>query len=265
MEWTSDALVLTTRKHGEADLIAEVMTPGYGRHLGLVRAGRSARKTPILQPGNTIRATWKARLATQLGRFTVELIKSRSGEMFSSPVALYSLQHVAALYRLLPERDSHPALYDALGVVLDNLETASICGPLLVRLELHLLQELGYGLDLSACAATGRVDDLAYVSPRSGRAVGREAGQPYHDKLLPLPAFLVDGQRQRGSEISYRDIQQGFQMTQFFLERLYRERQDEDAAAAPFSRSKTSLLSSLEKAYRQSQPWDFLGLPAAGS
>lgn len=272
MEWTSDALILATRKHGEADLILEVMTPENGRHLGLVRSGRSRRQSPALQPGNTVRATWKARLANQLGQFRIELLNGRAAEFLGSAAALNGLQHLAALLRLLPERDNHPKLYPALEVLVDHLGEPEIASPLLVHFELQLLTELGYGLDLSACAATGRIDDLAYVSPKSGRAVSREAGLPYHDKLLPLPAFLVEGQRQTGSEISFREISEGFRLTQFFLERIFHERhsyqatQDSDGAlpVPPFTVSRASLLGPVEKAYRTSQPWDFIDFPAMG-
>ncbi|MBO0345009.1 DNA repair protein RecO [Roseibium sp. CAU 1637] len=261
MEWTSDAFILATRKHGEADLILEVMTPAHGRHLGLVRSGRSRRHSPILQPGNSVRATWKARLISQLGRFQIEPLTARAGSLMGSATALNGLQHLAALLRLLPERDSHPQLYSALSVLVEHLDRPNVAAPLLVRFELQLLQELGYGLDLSTCAATGLTDDLAYVSPRSGRAVSRDAGKPYHDKLLQLPSFLVDGQRQQGSEISYPEISQGFQLTHFFLERLHRGRSGEDAPAPPFAASRAGLVNVLEGAYRKTQPWDFINLP----
>lgn len=261
MEWTSEALILATRKHGENDLIVEVMTSEHGRYHGLVRSGRSRRQSPVLQPGNTVSATWKARLQQQLGQFRIELVTARAGRFLTSPNALHGLQHLAALFRMVPERDAHPDLYKALLLTLDHLETPEVSAPLLVHLELQLLADLGYGLDLTACAATGRIDDLAYVSPKSGRAVSRDAGRPYHDKLLPLPNFLVGGQRQQGSEIPFREILEGFRLTHFFLERLYREKSNAEEAPPPFSTSRSRLTGSLEKAYRESQPWDFIDLP----
>lgn len=290
MEWTSDALILATRKHGEADLIVEVMTPKHGRHLGMVRAGRSRRQVSALQPGNSVRATWKARLGSQLGQFRIELLTARTAGFLASPAALYGLQHLAAILRLLPERDSHPALYEALLILCDHLDEPRIAAPLMVKLELQVLSELGFGLDLERCAATGRADDLAYVSPKSGRAVSREAGQPYHDRMLPLPGFLVEGHRQRGSEISFRDILAGFDLASFFLERVaeghgHARRSPQGVAKASpsspgraasrdtaqqaqgpldsLSATRRALIAAYGKAYRIEQPWDFLEIDAA--
>ncbi|WP_417666944.1 DNA repair protein RecO [Roseibium sp.] len=253
MEWSAPAIVLGTRRHSEADVILEVMTADRGRHLGLVRGGRSRRQQPVLQPGNEVHLTWKARLAEHLGQFSVELVKPRAAEMLASAVALNGVQHLASLLRLMPERQANRQLYDALELVLDHLDRPEIAAPLIVRFELELLNELGVGLDLTSCAATGRTDDLAYVSPRSSRAVSRDAGRPYHDKLLPLPSFLVEGQRQSGSEISFTDIQEGLRLTTFFLQRHVLE----PRGLAPKD-LRGPLVSALEKHYRQDQPWNFI-------
>jgi len=219
MEWSARAIVLGTRRHGETDLILEVMTREHGRHLGLVRGGKSRKQQPVLQPGNELDVTWRARLAEHLGTFAIEPQKLRAADLMTSAVGVHGVQHIAALLRLLPERDAHVKLYDALGILLNHLDTAEVAAPLLVHFELELLNELGVGLDLETCAATGIADDLAWVSPKSGRAVSREAGEPYRDKLLPLPSFLVPGQRQPGSEITSRDLAEAFALTSFFLER----------------------------------------------
>lgn len=252
MEWTGEAIILGTRKHGETDVILEVMTAERGRHLGLVRGGRSRRRQPTLQPGNEVQVTWRARLAEHLGVFAVDPIRSRAAELMTSSLGLHGVQHLAGLIRLLPERDPHARLYEAFRIVLDHLDRFDVAGPLIIRFELELLNELGFGLDLTRCAATGTRDDLAWVSPKSARAVSREAGEPYRDKLLPLPPFLVEGQRQPGSEITYQDLIEGFRLTGFFLNRnVYEPRGIKTADLRP------SLIAALEKQYRAEFPWNF--------
>jgi len=244
-------VVLTTRKHGETDSILEVMTPDHGRHLGLVRSGRSKRHRPVLQPGNELALIWKARLSDHLGQFQIEPETLRAGDLMTSRVGLAGVQHLAFLLRLLPERHPYPRLFEALTVVLDHLDAADTAGALLIRFELELLGELGMGLDLSACAVTGSREDLCYVSPRSARAVSRDAGQPYHDKLLPLPSFLLEGERQAGSELTWQDITQGFELTGFFLDRHVSDH------ALRQSGTRALLLNALEKRYRVDFPWNF--------
>ena len=192
MQWTDDGIIIGTRRHGETSLIVELMTPAHGRHLGLVRGGRSRRVQPTLQPGNSVTATWRARLDAHLGHYTVESTTQRAARLIEGPAGLYGIQALAALLRLLPERDPHPKLYDGLLAILDFLDDPLIAGGLIVRFELKLLDDLGFGLDLTECAATGTNDDLAYVSPRTGRAVSRSAGEAYRDRLLPLPPFLME-------------------------------------------------------------------------
>jgi len=191
MEWSDEAFILGTRKHGEGSVIVEVMTPSRGRHMGMVRSGRSSRMRPLLQAGNSVSLTWRARLDEHLGSFAIEAETLRAARLMETPLALAGLQLVASHLRLLPERDPHPSLYHSALVVLDHLDVPEKAALLMVRFELQLLEELGFGLDLSECAATGSTSNLAYVSPKSGRAVGREAGEPWHAKLLPLPAFLA--------------------------------------------------------------------------
>jgi len=216
MEWTDEGIVLGAKRHGEANAILEVMTCGHGRHLGLVRGGAGSRLRPILQPGNSVQVVWRARLDEHLGNYAVEALRLRAASLLGAAHAVYGVTHVAALCRLLPERDAHPGIYAALEAILDDLGDADAAALRIVRFELHLLAELGFGLDLETCAVTGREDDLVYVSPKSGRAVSREAGAAWHDKLLPLPAFLCAGQPMPGSPA---DIAAGFALTGHFLAR----------------------------------------------
>jgi DNA repair protein RecO (recombination protein O) len=215
MQWTDDGIVLGVKRHGEANAILELMTHGHGRHLGLVRGGFGSRLRPILQPGNSVRAAWRARLDEHLGNYTVEGLRLRAASYFSAPHAIYGVTHLAALMRLLPERDPHTGLYETLDEILDQLDDPALAAPMVARFELLLLSELGFGLDLERCAATGASGDLAYVSPKSGRAVSRDAGEPWADKMLRLPAFL----RQRDAIPSSHDLADGFALTGYFLTR----------------------------------------------
>jgi DNA repair protein RecO (recombination protein O) len=215
MDWSDEGIFLSAKPLGEANAVAELFTLGHGRHLGLVRGGRSRRMRPLLQPGNLLVVTWRARLAEHLGGFNVELIEAHAGRILDDPRALAAIGSLAGLARLLPERDPHPALYAATVHILRNFDDGGLWPALLVRWELQLLQELGFGLDLSECAATGVETELAYVSPRSGRAVSREAGQPYGGKLLKLPAFVLDDQ----AAANQTDIAAGLALTGYFLDR----------------------------------------------
>src|SRR5262249_54562873 len=178
MQWTDEGIVLGVRRHGEASAILELMTHEHGRHLGLVRGGAGSRLRPVLQPGNRVNATWRARLDEHPGKYTLEGLEPSAAGLLASPHARYRRTPLAALCRLVPERAPHPRIHAALSDVLDDLTAARRSGPEIVRLELGLLAELGFGLDLGSCAATGTTEDLAYVSPKSGRAVSRAAGQP---------------------------------------------------------------------------------------
>ena len=219
MQWTDDGIVLGVKRHGEANGILELMTRAHGRHLGLVRGGFGSRLKPVLQPGNSVSASWRARLDEHLGNYTVEGIRLRAGNFFHAPHAIYGVTHLAALMRLLPERDPHENLYEELLAILDRLDEASAAAPMVVRFELHLLAELGFGLDLESCAATGGTSDLVFVSPKSGRAVSRAAGAPYADKMLLLPAFLRD----EAASASLRELTDGFALTGVFLNRYVLE------------------------------------------
>lgn len=209
MEWTGEALLIGVRRHGESSVIAEAMVAGRGRHLGLVRGGRSTKLAAALQPGNTVQLTWRARLEDHLGTFTVELLQARAAELIADRTRLYLSQLVCEHLRLLPERDPHDRL---LGMALRLIENPPD-GADLARFELALLDDLGFGLDLTSCAATGTRDDLTHVSPKSGRAVSRAAAAPYLDRLLPLPSFLTA----RGNA-SPHDIEDALRLTAHFLQ-----------------------------------------------
>lgn len=221
MEWTDDGLVIGVRRHGEANAIVELLTREHGRHLGLVRGGAGSRQRPVLQPGNTIRAVWRARLDEHLGHYAVEGLRLRAAGFLSLSHALFGVTHLCALARLLPERDPHPALHAELEAILDGFDHPLSAAARVARFELQLLAELGFGLDLSQCAATGTQANLIYVSPKSGRAVSRQAGLPWQDKLLPLPGFLGEGAK--GGTASPDELAHGFALTGFFLNRYVLE------------------------------------------
>jgi DNA repair protein RecO (recombination protein O) len=216
MQWSDEGIVLGSRRHGEGNAILELMTRAHGRHLGLVRGGAGSRLRPVLQAGNAVSCTWRARLDEHLGHYTVEGLDARAAALLPVAHALYGMTHLAALCRLLPERDPHPQIHAALTQVLDGLLDPRCAAPCMVRFELKLLAELGFGLDLSACAASGEETDLVYVSPKSGRAVSRRAGEPWRDRLFALPAFLRETS---ADEPSPQDIADGFALTGFFLAR----------------------------------------------
>jgi DNA repair protein RecO (recombination protein O) len=216
MEWTDEGIVLGVRRHGESSVIVELLTRGHGRHLGLVRGGAGKRMRPVLQPGNGVTAVWRARLDEHLGYYMIEGTRLRAASLLASPHAVYGVTHLAAVARLLPERDPHENIYEMLDRTLDDFEDAGEAAVRLIRFELAMLAELGFGLDLEACAATGATADLIYVSPKSGRAVSRTAGAPFSDRLLRLPAFLRPGEGETGGW-SDNDLSDGFALTGLFL------------------------------------------------
>jgi DNA repair protein RecO (recombination protein O) len=219
MQWTDEGIVIGVKRHGEASGILELMTREHGRHFGMVRGGFGSRLKPVLQTGNSVSANWRARLDEHLGNFTVEGTRLRASNFFAASHAIYGVSHLAALMRLLPERDPHAGLYAVFEEILDRLEDPVLAAPMVVRFELQLLAELGFGLDLEQCAATGATGDLIYVSPKSGRAVSRAAGAPYADRMLRLPAFL----RERETLPAGRDLADGFALTGLFLARYVLE------------------------------------------
>ena len=217
MNWTDEGLVLGCRPYGETSVVLELMTRARGRHLGLVRGGRSRRLRAALQPGNGVTATWRARIDEQLGAYELEPGEMRAARLIGSPFALYGLAALAAHLRLLPERDPHPDLFDASELLVRHLDEPEVAPALFVRFEILLLAELGFGLDLAACAATGRRDDLAFVSPGTGRAVSRGPAAPYADRLLALPAFLSEATHEAPADDV--EVAAGFRLTGHFLTR----------------------------------------------
>jgi len=218
MDWTDDAIVLSLRRHGEHGVILEALTRDHGRHLGLVHGGASSKRRATLQPGNSLRLHWRARLSEHLGSFTAELTRARAADMFEGRAALAGLNALTAVAAaVLPERERHTPAFEGAVALLDAIAGHGFTewAPLFVRWELGLLDELGFGLDLARCAATGATDGLIYVSPRTGRAVSAGAGAEYREKLLPLPQFLLGNQATTPNE---SDIAAGLALTAHFLE-----------------------------------------------
>ncbi len=216
MEWTDTGVVVAVRPFGETGAVVELMTETQGRHAGLVHGGASRRMRPLLQPGNRLRARWKARIADQLGSLSVEADELRAGRLMDDAAALDGVRAACALASIaLPEREPHAAVYYGLEALLAGMESTDLWPALLVRWEAGLLADLGYGLDLTRCAVTGEPDDLTHVSPKSGRSVSREAAAPYLDKVLKLPPFLLGTQ----TGVAAGDVRDGFTLTGWFIER----------------------------------------------
>lgn len=214
MEWRDQGIVLASRPHGEAAAILEVFTPLKGRHAGVVRGGASRKMAPVLQPGGQVDVTWKARLEDHLGAFTVEPVRSRAAASLGDRVALAGLNAVTALLIFcLPEREAHRRLYGQTEALLDLLGQGDVWPLAYLKWEMALLDEMGFGLDLSECAVKGReANDLSFISPRTGRAVSRAGAGEWADKLLPLPAPLL------GEGVcSDGEILEGLGVTGFFL------------------------------------------------
>lgn len=215
MEWSESGRIVSVKPYGETGAIVEVLTRDHGRHPGLVRGGRSRAMRPVLQPGNKVAATWRARLADHLGAYQIEPEDLGAGGLMEDRLALSGLNAACAMAVAgLPEREAHPMVFDGFEVLMDMLGEPEVWPAIYVRWEAGLLADLGYGLDLSKCAATGATDDLVYVSPRTGRAVSAEAGAPYHDKLLALPAF-IKGE----GDLNPGDVAAGLKLTAHFIER----------------------------------------------
>jgi DNA repair protein RecO (recombination protein O) len=217
MEWRDTGFVLAARRHGESALIVELLTREHGRHAGRVRGGQSPSRRAVLQPGNSVAASWRGRLPQRLGTLDCELIEPHAARFLDDPDRLAALSAATALLlTALPEREPHADLYQSFAGLLEALDSGPGWARSYVAWECDLLAGLGFGLDFGSCAATGASDDLAYVSPRSGRAVSRAAGLPYHDKLLTLPCFLW---RDTGASrpVNPQEIVAGLALTQYFL------------------------------------------------
>lgn len=220
MQWSDTGIVLSARRHGETSAIVHLLTAEHGRHGGLVRGAFGRGKRGVLQPGNEVMVTWRARLADHLGSFEVELKKSWAAQLLDDAHRLSCLNAACAVAETaLPEREAHKPVYDGFLVLLAALADGESWPQVYVRWELGVLAELGFGLSLDRCAASGRQDDLVYVSPRSGRAVSATAGEPYRDKLLHLPPFLAGARGGIAANDPWADILAGFKLCGFFLDR----------------------------------------------
>ena len=215
MEWQGDGLILNTRKHGENSTIIDVLTRDKGRHTGLVRGGRSRTMRPVLQPGNLVNVVWRARLEDHLGAFSVDQLRMTVAAIIDDVHRLAGLTTITTLASLLPEREPHPRIYDASLLLIEHLQDDAIWPAVLVKWEMGLLEELGFGLDLTKCAVSGETESLTHVSPRTGRAVCAHEAEPWKDKLLVLPAFVTGA----SGEASNAEIAQGLKLTGHFLSR----------------------------------------------
>jgi|TARA_R110002072_G_scaffold49863_35_gene135113 DNA repair protein RecO (recombination protein O) len=227
IEWRDEALVLSARAHGESSALVQLLTREKGRHVGLVRGGQGRQKRPVLQTGNLVAVSWKARLSDHLGTYSLELVTGHAARFLDDPARLAVLASAAALCEtLLPEREPHPACFEGFGALIEALP-GDIWAEIYVHWELLLLRELGFGLNLETCAAGGDNAQLAYVSPKSGRAVSLAEGEPYKDRLLPLPPFLIGLSAGGRAEVS-----QGLHLTGHFLERHLFHPRDKQLPAA---------------------------------
>ena len=215
MEWRAEGILLWVRRHGETSAIIEALTAEHGRHAGLVRGGATKAKAHMLQPGAQLSLEWSARLPEHLGTYKIDLVRSRAGMIMTSREALAALNVISAmLVKFTPEREPEQALYDVTFGLVECLGDANPYWPIIyAKWELALLRAIGFGLDLSRCASTGSRDDLVYVSPRSGRAVCREAGAPFASRMLPLPQFLID----RGMP-NMADVRESLRLTGYFIQ-----------------------------------------------
>ncbi|MCO4824753.1 MAG: DNA repair protein RecO [Amylibacter sp.] len=215
MEWRDEGVILAARRHGETSVILDVLTKTHGRHAGVVRGGASRKQAPVLQPGNQIEVEWRARLEDHLGAYRAELLKSRSGIM-ADRGRLAALSSICALMTFaMPERMELTQIYDQTLALIEKLNSDEPWSADYAVWELMILEELGYGLDLSSCAATGGTQELIYVSPKSGRAVCRSAGAQYADRMLPLPEFL----QMEGVDPAAIEVLGALKTTGYFLER----------------------------------------------
>ena len=213
MLWRDTGFVLATRRHGENALIVDLLTREHGRHAGLVRGGQSPRVRAMLQSGNEVAAVWRGRLDEHLGTIACEMLRAHAARFLDDPGRLAGLTSAAALVgAALPEREPHGDVFTSFARLIEALDSAVDWPAQYVRWEHDLLSALGFGLDLSRCAVSGATAGLAYVSPRTGRAVSRTSGLPYHDKLLPLPEFLW-----RNTPADEAELDLGMTLTGHFL------------------------------------------------
>ncbi|WP_309627160.1 DNA repair protein RecO [Brevundimonas sp.] len=217
MEFQEEAFVLSARAHGDTGVVVDLLTETHGRHAAFVAGGASRRMKPFLQPGARVIADYRARTSDHLGSARLEPVGEGPSALFDDGLALTGLAAAAAVAQgALPEREPHPGAFLAFEALMAAFQIPSVWPAIFVRFEAGLLEDLGFGLDLSRCAVTGTVDDLIWVSPRTGRAVSRAAGAPYADKLLRLPPFMLGAQ----AGLSEGDVRAGLDLTGHFLEQF---------------------------------------------
>lgn len=212
MDWRDEGVLLTTRRHGESAAIIEVLTAEHGLHAGLVRGGASQRMAPVLQPGTQLEVEWRGRLAEHLGNFRVEPVRSRAVHLMSDRLRLAGFNALSALLvTFLPEREPNPVLYDVTLAVIERMTLGDAWPVEYALWELELLAALGFPLDLTRCAASGTPEDLAFVSPKTGRAVSRIAARGWEDRLIPLPPAFGHG------FLSPDEVPDALRLTGYFL------------------------------------------------
>jgi DNA repair protein RecO (recombination protein O) len=229
IEWRDEGVVLAVRPHGETSVIAQVFTQAHGLHGGIVRGGAGRRMASTLQPGSQVEVVWRARIEDHLGVFAVEQLRSRAAVTLGDRLALAGLNAIAGLLcAVLPEREEQGRLYHRTIRLLDLLDATELWPLAYLEWELALLEEMGFALDLGSCAMTGQTEDLAFVSPRTGRAVAREAAGPWADRLLPLPALLAGRGTGHPAEVA-----EALSLTGYFVaNRLVRSLGDRPVPAA---------------------------------
>lgn len=217
MDFADEAFVLAARAHGDTGVVVELLTAEHGRRAAYVAGGASRRMKPFLQPGARVQAEYRARTSDHLGAARLEPMGQGPSALFDDPLALTGLSAAAAVAQgALPEREPHPGAFLAFEALMTAFAVPEVWPAVFVRFEAGLLEDLGFGLDLSRCAATGSTDDLVWVSPRTGRAVSAGAGAPYADKLLVLPPFMLGAQ----AGLRDGDVKAGFDLTGHFLEQF---------------------------------------------
>jgi DNA repair protein RecO (recombination protein O) len=251
MQWEDEGIVLAARRHGEGALIVHLLTREHGRHAGLVRGGQGRKLSTVYQIGNRVSAQWKARLAEHLGLLSGELLRGHAARVIDDPARLACLSAAVALAEAsLAEREPHPRAFAGLSALLDSLDADRGWAVGYVEWEMLLLAELGFGLDLTRCAATGSTADLVYVSPKSGHAVSAAAGAPYREKLLRLPRFLLAPAPETAPAPD--DVLDGVALTGYFLEaRVF---QPQDRAIPPARARFVDLLQRLATMARAQNP-----------
>ncbi len=213
-QWRDQGYVLSVRPHGESGAVVSLLTEQYGRHAGFVHGAQSSKKRAMMEPGTRVTAEWKSRVSDQLGNFTLEQESGINFAILQDPLRLGALMSACALCDVtLPEREAHPGLFHGFHTLMGMMDQ-DIWAAAYIYWEIALLKELGYGLDLARCAGGGDTQTLAYVSPKSGRAVSYAVAEPYKERLLELPAFL----KPNGGPYDPEEIAKGLKMTAHFLE-----------------------------------------------